>query len=142
VFAQKKIPILTINQLLNRIENNSDTLYIVNFWATWCKPCVAELPDFEKVNQTYKDKKVKVLLVSMDFKEDLKKRLIPFIKKNKYTSETLLLNETDGSFIDKISKEWSGAIPGTLFIKNNVKEFYNKKIDEIFITERIKSFNP
>src|SRR5215216_2909137 len=79
--AQKKIPVYKIEDLLKRIENNSDTLYIVNFWATWCKPCVAELPDFEKINQEYKGQKVKVLFMSMDFKEDMKKRVIPFIKK-------------------------------------------------------------
>lgn len=113
----------------------------MNFWATWCKPCVAELPDFEKINNEYKTKKVKVLLVSMDFREDMKKRVIPFLKKNKYTTETVLLDETDGSFIDKISKDWSGAIPGTLFIKNQTKEFVNKKIGYEFLNERINFYS-
>ena|ERR1700740_496996 len=139
-FSQKKIAIYKIADLQKRIENNSDTLYIVNFWATWCKPCVQELPDFEKVNTEYKDKKVKVLLVSMDFKEDMKTKVIPFFKKNSYTTETILLDETDGSFIDKISKQWSGAIPGTLFIKKGQKEFINKKINSEFIIEKINSF--
>ncbi|MDP2387961.1 MAG: TlpA disulfide reductase family protein [Bacteroidota bacterium] len=140
-FAQKKIHVYKIADLQKRIENNNDTLYIVNFWATWCKPCVAELPDFEKINNEYKTKKVKVLLVSMDFREDMKKRVIPFLKKNKYTTETVLLDETDGSFIDKISKDWSGAIPGTLFIKNQTKEFVNKKIGYEFLNERINFYS-
>ena len=125
--AQTKTPILKIDKLLQRIENKNDTLYIVNFWATWCKPCVAELPDFEKVNNDFKSGKVKVLLVSMDFKEELEKRVLPFITKNKYMSEILLLDETDGSFINKIHPEWSGAIPATLLIKNNKKLFIPKK---------------
>ncbi|HEY1040037.1 MAG TPA: TlpA disulfide reductase family protein [Bacteroidia bacterium] len=141
VFAQKKTPVYKIDALKKRIENNSDTLYIVNFWATWCKPCVMELPDFEKIHLEYKDQKVKVLLVSMDFKEDMKKRLTPFLKKNKYTSETVLLDETDGSFIDKVSKEWSGAIPATLFIKKDKQTFVNKKIGYEFLSEQIKTFN-
>ena len=140
-FAQKKIAVYKITDLQKRIENNNDTLYIVNFWATWCKPCVAELPDFEKIDKEYKTKKVKVLLVSMDFKEDMKKRVVPFLKKNKYTTETVLLDETDGSFIDKISKDWSGAIPGTLFIKNQTKEFVNKKIGYEFLNERINFYS-
>lgn len=140
-FSQKKIPVYKIADLQKRIENNNDTLYIVNFWATWCKPCVAELPDFEKINQEYKTQKVKVVLVSLDFKEDMKKRVLPFLKKNKYKTETVILDETDGSFIDKISKDWSGAIPGTLFIKNGQKEFVNKKIGYEFITERINFFS-
>jgi thiol-disulfide isomerase/thioredoxin len=125
--AQNKIPVLKIENLLQRIEKNSDTLYIVNFWATWCKPCVAELPDFEKVSNDFKSEKVKVLLVTMDFKEELEKRVMPFVLKNNYTSEIILLDETDGNFINKVHKDWSGAIPATLLIKNNKKEFIPKK---------------
>ena len=46
----QKVAVYKIDNLLKRIHNNSDTTYIVNFWATWCKPCVAELPEFEKIN--------------------------------------------------------------------------------------------
>lgn len=139
--AQKKIPVYKIDKLLSRIEKNNDTLYIVNFWATWCKPCVQELPDFEKINQEYKNQKVKVkvILVTLDFKEELKKRVMPFIKKNKYTTEVILLDEIDGSFIDKVSKEWSGAIPATLLIKNNKKEFISKKTNYEELKEKIIS---
>ena len=68
VSAQKPT-VYKINELLNRINNDSDTTYVVNFWATWCKPCVAELPEFEKLHLDAKDnnRKTKVLLVSMDF---------------------------------------------------------------------------
>lgn len=138
-YAQKKIPVYKIDKLLSRIEKNNDTLYIVNFWATWCKPCVQELPDFEKINADYKNQKVKVILVTLDFKEELKKRVIPFIKKNKYTTEVILLDEVDGSFIDKVSKDWSGAIPATLLIKNNKKEFIGKKTNYEELKEKIIS---
>ena len=74
-FAQQNPPVLKITELLQRIDNTSDTVYVVNFWATWCKPCVEELPDFEKANQDFATQKVKVLLVTMDFKEDLEKIL-------------------------------------------------------------------
>lgn len=136
----QKIPVYKVNNLLKRIHNNSDTLYIVNFWATWCKPCVAELPDFEKINQEYKNQKVKVILVSMDFKEDIKSKLKPFLQKNKYTSEVVVLDELNGAeFIDKISKQWSGAIPATLFTKqnNSVNEFFEKKLHYDFLVEQI-----
>ena len=66
-FAQKKIAVYKITDLQKRIENNNDTLYIVNFWATWCKPCVAELPDFEKIDKEYKTKKIKILLFIIYF---------------------------------------------------------------------------
>lgn len=140
IYAQK-VGVYKIDDLTKRIYNNSDTLYVVNFWATWCKPCVAELPEFEKLNQEYKSKKVKVILVCMDFKEELNKRVKPFIKKNNYTCEVVLLDEINGNdFINKITEMWSGAIPATLITRNNKTffEFYEKKVTYDFLKERIK----
>src|SRR3990167_5286050 len=77
-FSQK-VPILKITDLEKRIKNDSDTTYIVNFWATWCAPCVKELPDFDSIAKVYKNEKIKVLLVTMDFKEELKNKVLPFI---------------------------------------------------------------
>jgi thiol-disulfide isomerase/thioredoxin len=128
-FAQK-VAIYKINDLLKRINNVSDTVYVVNFWATWCKPCVEELPDFERINKEVKGKKVKVLLVSLDFKEDIKKT-VSFLKKNGYTSECVLLDEVNGNdFIDKVNTQWGGAIPATLFTRKNKEqtEFFEKKL--------------
>ena len=84
--AQRVSGIYKADQLVNRINAGSDTLYVVNFWATWCKPCVAELPAFQNLHDSLGKTKLKVLLVSMDFKEDMKAKLIPFLKKNKYTA--------------------------------------------------------
>ncbi len=49
------------------LEKDNDTTYVINFWATWCLPCVKELPEFEEINQHFKDKKFKMILVSLDF---------------------------------------------------------------------------
>lgn len=129
-----------VDDLLSRIYNSGDTVYVVNFWATWCKPCVAELPEFEKINQEYKQDKVKVLLVSMDFKEDLITKVIPFMKKNVYSSEVVLLDEAGGDFIDKITPKWSGALPATIITKNNKKffVFYEKKVTEELLKNEIE----
>lgn len=130
-----------IDDLLTRIFNSSDTTYVVNFWATWCKPCVAELPDFEKIHNDYKSKKVKVLLVSIDFKEELNKRVKTFLDKTKYTAEVVLLDEVNGNdFIDKISKSWTGAIPATLITRKNksYNEFFEKKLSYELLAEQLK----
>ncbi|MES2763234.1 MAG: redoxin domain-containing protein [Bacteroidota bacterium] len=128
-----------INDLLKRIHNNSDTTYVVNFWATWCKPCVAELPEFEKLHAA-KHPNLKVILVSMDFKEELDKRVKDFLDKNKYTCEVVLLDEINGNdFINKISDQWSGAIPATLIVRpkpwrtdfHEGKTDYNKLLADI-----------
>ena len=114
-----------INELVNRI-NNKDTTYVINFWATWCKPCVAELPSFDSLS---KISNVKILLVSLDFKEDIEKKVNPFLAKNKITMECVVLDEINGNdFIDKIDKSWSGAIPATLFKRNCNRYFVEKKI--------------
>jgi thiol-disulfide isomerase/thioredoxin len=129
------------NELLKRIYNHSDTTYIVNFWATWCKPCVAELPEFERFNQAYGKDPVKVILVSLDFKEDLHKRLIPFLQKNTYSSEVILLDETNGNdFIDQICPQWSGAIPATIITSKNKQKFvfFEKQVTFDLLEEELK----
>ena len=135
----QNVSVIKITDLEKRIKNNSDTTYIVNFWATWCAPCVKELPDFDSINTTYKNEKVKMLLVSMDFKEDLKTKLIPFIVAKKLKSEVLLLDEVNGNyFIPKVSDQWSGAIPATLIVNNqkHIDHFFEKKLSyQILKTE-------
>ena len=121
---------LNINQLEARVNKGGDTVYVVNFWATWCAPCIAELPYFEKLQATYKNQPLKVLLVSLDAKSKLDKVVVPFVKRNKYKNEVFLLNETNEQiYIDRISKEWSGALPATLVInkKKNLRKFYEKE---------------
>ncbi|MFN8254068.1 MAG: TlpA disulfide reductase family protein [Bacteroidales bacterium] len=109
------------------LHRNSDTLYIVNFWATWCSPCVKELPCFEKVNEKYKSQKVKVLLVSLDFEKDYKSVLIPFLKKKAIHSEVVVLNDhNENEWIDKVNPSWSGAIPATLVYNKDSRDFYEK----------------
>lgn len=134
------VSIIKINDLETRIHNDSDTTYIVNFWATLCAPCVKELPDFDSINKTYKDKKVKVLLVSMDFKDELKTKLLPFLSKKRIQSEVLLLDESDANyFIPKVSDAWTGALPATLIInqKKKFNHFFEKKLTYEFLKNEI-----
>lgn len=138
--SAQQVATIKITDLENRIHNSSDTTYIVNFWATWCVPCVKELPDFDSINATFLDKKVKVLLVSLDFKEEIESKLKPFLISKKIKSEVQLLDETNANyFIPKVSSLWTGAIPATL-IKNNNKKyeaFYEKKLNYLFLSTEI-----
>ncbi|HOI32742.1 MAG: TlpA family protein disulfide reductase [Bacteroidales bacterium] len=107
------------------LKHENDTVYVINFWATWCAPCVKELPDFEKLNQKYGDKNFKMLLVSLDFRKMYDTRLIPFIEENKLSAEVILLHDPDANaWIDKVDPSWSGAIPATLIYKNSFRLFH------------------
>jgi len=116
-----EIPSVDLEGLQDRISNKSDTTYVVNFWATWCAPCVKELPYFESLNTQHQNDKVKVLLVSLDFENAIEKRLIPFLKKKKIKSEVIHFNETQSPnyWIPRISTQWSGSIPATLVLNGN-----------------------
>lgn len=142
--ATAQVKLITLNQLEGRINNNSDTVYVVNFWATWCGPCVKELPNFEQLGSKYKSKPLKVLLVSLDFKSRLNTVVNPFVKKNNLKSELYLLNEkSEQDYIDKISKSWSGSLPATLIINNKTKtrnfyeqEFNFEALEKVYLTHQ------
>lgn len=107
-----------------------DKIRIINFWATWCKPCVAELPYFEKINSEYKDKNVEVMLVSLDDIKKLDNKVIPFVKERNLQSKVALLDDADyNSWIDKVSPEWSGSIPATLFYTKDKRLFFEQEFE-------------
>ncbi len=118
---------VTLEQLQARvIQQNNDTLYVVNFWATWCKPCVAELPYFETAAAQFKTQKVKVLLVSLDFIRD-KQKLDKFVVDRTIKCEVVLLNAGNPNvWIDKIEPEWGGAIPATILYRKGEKLFFRE----------------
>ncbi|PSK89845.1 TlpA disulfide reductase family protein [Taibaiella chishuiensis] len=118
-FAQKSIPAYDSKSFLERVSN-PDTLYIVNFWATWCIPCVKELPAFDIIHDLYKGKPVKVLLMSFDFREQYPAKLESWVKKKKIHSEVAWFSESNpNDYIPKIAPEWEGALPATLLINNS-----------------------
>lgn len=124
-----KVPETGIEQIERYIKSEDDTLYIINFWASWCKPCIKEIPYFEEIQKKYSDQKVQVILVSLDMPRHLESRVIPFVENNQIISRVYLLNEpNENKWIPKIDPSWSGAIPATLFIKNREeRSFYEKE---------------
>lgn len=131
------IQVVNYDQLEPYFQKNNDTIYMVNFWATWCAPCIKELPAIQSIEQKYADKKFKVLLVSLDFSKDLTSRLEPFVKSKNITSDVFLLDDPDQNrWIDKVDPNWSGEIPFTLIYGKNFRESYSqtftyKELDSI-----------
>jgi len=109
------------------LNQKDDKTYVVNFWATWCKPCIDELPAFEKLYKNYKNQQVELILVSLDFPNQIEKRVIPFIEKNNLKGKIVLMADPDqNTWIPKVSKEWSGAIPATVIYNKNARKFYEQ----------------
>jgi thiol-disulfide isomerase/thioredoxin len=135
------IPIYDFEALEEAFFNKEDELiYVINFWATWCKPCVKELPAFEQLNKNYKNEGVKVVLVSLDFPEKIKTGVIPFIEKHELQSHVVLLDDPDANtWIPKVSEEWSGAIPATVIVKDGKKTFYERSFTYVELETEIKA---
>ncbi|MBL7802099.1 MAG: TlpA family protein disulfide reductase [Saprospiraceae bacterium] len=109
-----------------------DTVRVINFWATWCQPCVAELPAFEKITAEYAGRPVQVILVCTDFKRDVDTRVRPFVQKKKLRSQVVFMDESNpNKWIDSVSPEWSGAIPATLIVcpAKGVERFFEQQLD-------------
>lgn len=134
--ASYDVPVYDYEGFEKYLESYDDSkTLVVNFWATWCIPCVKELPYFEEAHAYYKDTDVKVILVSLDFDTQLESRVIPFLKKKEIKSTVVLLDDPDAnSWIDKVSPDWSGAIPATLVMQGTKRAFYEQSFhsfDEI-----------
>lgn len=120
--AQDLISFKSYEELNTYLKENNSKPLVVNFWATWCAPCVKELPYFEKLNQ--ENPNVKVILVSLDFEKQVENKLKPFLKKKKYTSTAIYLADKDyNTWLPKIDRNWSGSIPATLIINQDKKVF-------------------
>ncbi len=130
--------VVKFDQLETRWSNNNDTLYVINYWATWCKPCVEELPDFIKLEKEMNAKKFKLILVSLDFPRQKEARVIPFLKKRNILTEVVILDDDENVWINKVNKDWDGAIPVTQFIMNGKQEFYG---NQLHYNELIKIVN-
>ncbi|ALJ01244.1 hypothetical protein DC20_05650 [Rufibacter tibetensis] len=138
----QKVAKVKLPHLQKYLNSTSDTTYIINFWATWCKPCIEELPSFEAVQKQYAGQPVQVVLVSMDFAKDLEKKVVPFVTRNKLQSTVFLLDEPDqNAWIDLIDPSWSGAIPATLFVNNARKQrlFLEKPLTLAQLQEHLTS---
>lgn len=124
---------------LEKIIADSKSPLIVNFWATFCIPCIEEIPYFQKLVKKYKKDSVKLLLVSLDMEEDYAK-VKPFAVKRKFTAPIVWMDETNADyFCPKVDSSWSGAIPATLFVNNKkgYRKFYEEQIPEAKLEKEI-----
>ncbi len=112
-----EVTVVPFDAVAEKMADPTAGLRVINFWATWCKPCVSELPYFEKARAKYADKGVDFTLVSLDFAEEVDKKVKPFVKKKNLKSNIWLLDDIDyNSWIDKVDPDWGGEIPMTVIV--------------------------
>lgn len=150
VLADIELATLAVNQDLEiydydglkpLINKKDGKVHVVNFWATWCAPCVKELPYFETINQNYKSEGVEVLLVSLDFPSKYNTNLKPFIKKRQLKSKVVAFDDKNQNrWIPAINEDWSGALPATIIYNNDKRQFYEKSFTLEELETELKQF--
>ncbi|SRR5258706_3168848 len=124
----KKIKITDLEKTIKE----SKTPLIISFWATFCVPCIQEIPYFQRSVKRHEKDSIKLVLVSLDMKEDYSK-IKTFAAKRKFTAKIVWLNETNADyFCPKVDSAWSGALPATLFVnpKTGYRKFFEDQIKE------------
>ena len=108
---------------------SNDTTYVLNFWATWCSPCVKEIAIFEKLHKDKTYPNLKVILVSLDFVNQIERRVIPFLEEKGISAQVRIMTDTDyNAWIDRVDPSWTGAIPATLIYNRDQRTFFEKEL--------------
>ena len=123
------------------IAESKDEVLVINFWATFCKPCVAEIPFFISTVEKYKSSKVALLLVSLDLPSFYPTKIAAFAKKNNFRASIAWLDETNADyFCPRVDSAWSGSIPATLVInkKTGFRKFAEEEMSQVSFEAIIK----
>ncbi|MEM7298339.1 MAG: TlpA disulfide reductase family protein [Bacteroidota bacterium] len=121
----QEVEVVKFGDLQKKMLYTETPLTVFNFWATWCGPCIKELPHFDNLASENDD--IKVYLVSIDFPGELDK-VRSFVEKRALKSQVLYLDEKDpDTYMPKVSNEWTGAIPATLFVTDLGKTYFHEK---------------
>lgn len=140
-FDGQKLGWYHYEQLKPLLEIDNDTTYVVNFWATWCKPCIEELPAFQQLYETYKNQKVHLILVSLDFEKQLTTKLIPYLNKHNIQGEVPILSQKGmNDWIEQIHPSWTGALPATLIYQGSRRQFFEQSFEYSELEVKLKQF--
>jgi thiol-disulfide isomerase/thioredoxin len=120
----------------------ADKPTIFNFWATFCKPCIEEIPYFQQLVKQYDSAGVRLVLVNLDAKALYPAKIKAFAQKRKFTAPIFFLDETDADkFCPAVDEKWSGAIPASLFVNNakGYRAFFEEQLSRKELEQQIKN---
>ncbi|QDO92667.1 TlpA family protein disulfide reductase [Formosa sediminum] len=137
----RDLTVYNFETLAPLLELKDDKVHVINFWATWCAPCVKELPHFEKLKSVYASKGVDLLLVSLDSPNVYETKLKPFLIKHNIKSRVIALNDVQSNiWIPKIEASWSGSIPVTIIYNKDSRKFYDSPFTYQDLERELKTF--
>ncbi|GAB3956260.1 hypothetical protein GCM10028805_45560 [Spirosoma harenae] len=126
VWAKEPVDLSLINEdsLKRLLANKTDKVRLINVWATWCGPCVTELPEFVTMNRMYRNREFEFITLSADV-PDKKDKALATLKRLQSSSNNYLFNSTDKyKLIELIDSQWQGALPYTILIEPGGKVAY------------------
>ncbi|ODS84398.1 MAG: hypothetical protein ABS46_03835 [Cytophagaceae bacterium SCN 52-12] len=139
----QSVSLLKLSELEAKLQRGGDVTFVVNFWATWCAPCVKELPHFQEIHDKYGASGVKVMLISLDSRNTLETKVKPFVSRTGITADFFLLDEANQQeYIDRVDASWSGALPATLIInqRKGKKTFREGEMSYSQLEEALEGF--
>ena len=140
-FNNNDIEIYKYSELEPLLNYKDNKTYVINFWATWCAPCLKELPYFEELHDKYGNQNLRVILVSLDFPDKFESQLKPFVKKKNLLPQVILLDDpNENEWIPKVDESWSGALPATLIYNKNKRAFYEQSFTKESLFNEVNKF--
>lgn len=137
-FAQNQVKKVSIEEVKALIASEDEQVKVLNFWATWCRPCIQELPYFENAHKAFTESEAKVYLIAI---EDELEKVQAFIQKKGITAEVWLLDEKDpNDWIPQIYEKWGGDIPVTIFVHQGEMLFHQGIYPEEKLMAQIRSY--
>jgi len=138
ILYSQVIPEIDREDIAHLIQKSNDTTYVINFWATWCSPCVKEIGYFEELHRQSTSSKLKVILVSLDFPNQKERRVVPFLKEKEITASVKLVADLDyDGWINLVDPSWSGALPATLIYNGDERIFLEKELTRSELSEHV-----
>lgn len=108
---------IDINGIKDLMKNDTKKLLLVNVWATWCVPCIIEMPELVNINRIYRGRAFTMVTISGD-NPDKMYDVLKFLQDKHVSSKNYLYNNPDRTAMSEaLDKDWPGGIPYTLVIK-------------------------